>query len=300
MRLSSIILALVGLGVAAGSAQVAREMLTAPQATAAIDAANSLVNVVVAAGEIRRGDTIEPHMLRTHPWPRDAVPSGAFTDIGALLPQAGGPPRRATGTIISGEVVMGGKVSDFGARVGILQTLAADTRAMAIRVDVVTAVGGFVTPGDHVDILLTRGDREQMMTDTILRNIRVLAVDQISDERTDRPSVATTVTVEITAHQGQVLALSQRAGTLSLALRNPDTVDSEVIDGLRLRDLLPEFVNPLALAAPDAAPNASQARSARRANITIRRAVSSIEEVSVLASGRSSEAEGTAETVRED
>ena len=290
MRLSSIILALVGLGVAGGSAQLAREMLMAPQATAAIEAENNMVTVVMAAGEIRRGDMIESHMLRLQPWPRDAVPQGAFLDIGALLPQPGGPPRRATHAMIAGEVVLAGKVSDFGARVTMLQTLSPDTRAMAIRVDAVTAVGGFVSPGDHVDILLTRSDQQQLVTDTILRNIRVLAVDQVSDEHTDRPAVATTVTVEVTAEQSQVLALGQRAGTLSLALRNHDAVDNGTLDRLRLRDLLPEPPDPVVTAPEEpveiAAPTPSPPVRAR-ANITIRRAISSIEEMSVHRAGRS-------------
>ena len=128
---------------------------------------------------------------------------------------------------------------------------------MAIKVDAVTAVGGFVTPGDYVDVLLTRGDAETLMTDTILRNIRVVAVDQSDDEQSEKPDVAATVTVEVTAEQGQVIALAQRAGTLSLALRTPDSKDAAPIERLRLSDLVPEpavdvaeAVAPVVLAAP--------------------------------------------------
>jgi pilus assembly protein CpaB len=104
----------------------------------------------------------------------------------------------------------------------------------------VTAVGGFVTPGDFVDILLTRGRGDGLVTDTILRNIRVIAVDQRADENNDSPALAATVTVEVTADQGQSLALGQRAGTLSLALRDPESVDSAPIERLTLRDLVPD------------------------------------------------------------
>jgi pilus assembly protein CpaB len=238
MRISSILLALVGLGVAGGSAQLARELMTAPAADAA--SAPTIVTVMTAAVEIKRGDVIQPYMLIPQNWPAEAVPAGSFTDAAALLPAAGGEPRRALRSLIPGEVILEGKISGFGEKVTIAQSLAPNTRAMAIKVDAVSAVGGFVTPGDYVDVLLTRGDAETLMTDTILRNIRVVAVDQSDDELSDEPDVAATVTVEVTAEDGQIIALAQRAGTLSLALRTPDTVDAEPIERLRLSDLVPE------------------------------------------------------------
>lgn len=276
MRISSIILALIGLGVAGGSAQLAREMLMAPPATAGMEAPNATVDVVIAAADINRGDAIERRLLRVQPWPREAVPEGAILDLAELLPPDGGAPRRATRSMVAGEVVLTSRVSAFGERVMILQTLRPDTRAMAIRVDAVTAVGGFITPGDHVDIVLTRGDREELMADTILRNIRVLAVDQTSDEATDRPAVAATVTVEVTAEEGQILALGQRAGTLSLALRNPDTVDEVPIDRLQLRDLLPERVVP-APPAPEAEAAPPPPPVPARLSVTIRRGATETE-----------------------
>ncbi|PZX36217.1 pilus assembly protein CpaB [Roseinatronobacter thiooxidans] len=245
MRLSSILMALVGLGVAGGSAQLAREMIMAPQAEANAERAASMVQIVTAASEINRGDIIQHHMLRITPWPRDAVPTGAFLDREALLPASGQEPRRASRSMVPGEVILSGKVSDFGGRVTISQTLSPNSRAVAIRVDDVTSVGGFVTPGDYVDLLLTRTVRDELVTDTILRNIRVIGVDQMSDELRDDPRVARTVTVEVTAEQGQVLALSQRAGTLSLALRTADTDDTLPVERLRLSDLLPEMPKPV-------------------------------------------------------
>lgn len=238
MRASSIVLALIGLAVAGGSAQLARELMTAPQADAASAAA--MVTVMTAAAEIRRGDLILPHMLSAQSWPAGSVPAGSFTDAAPLLPAEGGEPRRALRSLVAGEVILEGKISGFGEKVTIAQSLSPNARAMAIKVDAVTAVGGFITPGDYVDVLLTRGDSETLMTDTILRNIRVVAVDQSDDELIDKPDVAATVTVEVTAEQGQVIALAQNAGTLSLALRTPGSDDAKPIERLRLSDLVPE------------------------------------------------------------
>ena len=238
MRASSIVLALIGLAVAGGSAQLARELMTAPQADAASAAA--MVTVMTAAAEIRRGDLILPHMLSAQSWPAGSVPAGSFTDAAPLLPAEGGEPRRALRSLVAGEVILEGKISGFGEKVTIAQSLSPNARAMAIKVDAVTAVWGFITPGDYVDVLLTRGDSETLMTDTILRNIRVVAVDQSDDELIDKPDVAATVTVEVTAEQGQVIALAQNAGTLSLALRTPGSDDAKPIERLRLSDLVPE------------------------------------------------------------
>lgn len=240
MRISSIIMAVVGLAVAGGSAQLAREMLTANQVDTAEEATDQIVRVVVSANEIGRGEVIQPYMLKTQEWPRDAVPQGAFLDMAALLPEAGGEPRRATRAMVAGEVVMNNKVSDFGEKVTIVQTLSADARAVAIKVDAVTSVGGFVTPGDFVDVLLTRSSEGNLVTDTILRNIRVIGVDQRADENSDTPVLAATVTVEATSQQSQILALGQRAGTLSLALRNPEAEDDQPIERLTLADLVPD------------------------------------------------------------
>ena len=238
MRASSIVLALIGLAVAGGSAQLARELMTAPQADAA--SAVAMVTVMTAAAEIRRGDLILPHMLSAQSWPAGSVPAGSFTDAAPLLPAEGGEPRRALRSLVAGEVILEGKISGFGEKVTIAQSLSPNARAMAIKVDAVTAVWGFITPGDYVDVLLTRGDSETLMTDTILRNIRVVAVDQSDDELIDKPDVAATVTVEVTAEQGQVIALAQNAGTLSLALRTPGSDDAKPIERLRLSDLVPE------------------------------------------------------------
>lgn len=240
MRASSIVLALFGLAVAGGSAQLARELMTAPQADAA--SGSALVMVMTAASEIKRGDIIQPYMLHAQSWPATAVPAGSFADAAPLLPAEGGEPRRALRSLVAGEVIVEGKISGFGEKVTIAQSLSPNARAMAIKVDAVTAVGGFITPGDYVDVLLTRGNDATLMTDTILRNIRVVAVDQSDDELADKPDVAATVTVEVSAEQGQVIALAQNAGTLSLALRTPGSDDAKPIERLRLSDLVPETV----------------------------------------------------------
>jgi hypothetical protein len=131
-------------------------------------------------------------------------------------------------------------VSEFGEKVTIVETLSENGRAVAITVNAETAAGGFVTPGDYVDVILTQGGGEELRAVTILQNIRVIAVDQDANEQSDTPQVSQTVTVDVTPQQGQALALAQRAGRLSLMLRDFSTEDDEPMRSLRLSDVLLE------------------------------------------------------------
>src|SRR5690606_39623947 len=183
-------------------------------------------------------------MLQVLSWPRAALPPGAITDLNALVAQPGMQPRRATHEIAQGELILASKVSNFGEKVTIVQSLGENSRAMAIRVDAETAVGGFVTPGDSVDIVLTQGNNTTLRAVTILQNIRVLGVDQQADQQadqqTDQPQIARTVTVEVTPEQSQTLALAQKAGTLSLSLRSLENAEDKPLESIRLSDILRE------------------------------------------------------------
>lgn len=244
MRITSIIIALTGIAVAGGSAFAARDYLEAQKDLASEEA--PVVQVVAAARDIAFGQPIEAHMLTSISWPRGSVPNGVFTNYDVLLSGPGGEPRRARRAISQGELILANRVSEFGEKITIVQTLSPNNRAMAITVNAETAVGGFVTPGDYVDVVLTHSNNGPLSAMTVLQNIRIIGVDQDSNEQTDKPGIARTVTVEVTPDQSQRLALAQRAGSLSLTLRNRLEGDSEVqLESLRLSDLLlnePEIV----------------------------------------------------------
>ena len=249
MRFSSLITALVGLVVAGGSVYAARDYLETQRTVASSSEQSALVQVVVASRDITFGQAIESQLLTSMAWPREAVPPGSYFDYAALLPEAGNPPRRAKRNIAQGELILISKVSDFGEKVTIVQTLGPNSRATAIRVSAETAVGGFVTPGDFVDVLLTQGRNGELRTVTILQNIRVIGVDQQSDEESDSPQVSRTVTVEVTPEESQRLALAQQAGTLTLTLRTLDAGIDEPLDSIRLSDVMRDL-SPLPEDAP--------------------------------------------------
>ena len=109
---------------------------------------------------------------------------------------------------------------------------------MAIRVNDVSGVAGFVTPGDRVDVLMTRRlDNGDMMTTTVLQDIVVRGTDQLADEDQDKPNVARTITAEVSPDDAQRLALAQQAGTLSLTLRNLVNTEKPALRSLSVDEL---------------------------------------------------------------
>lgn len=240
MRIGSIITTFMGVSLAAGAVFVARDQLFEANGAATAGDAPAYSEIVTATQDIQFGQVIEPHLVTLTSWPTEALPRGAVFDLDEVLSSDDSGVRRARANIVEGEVVLKTKLSGFGEKVTITQKLGENTRAMAIKVDAVTAVGGFVTPGDFVDIVLTQGKNADIRAVTILQNIRVIGVDQQSEEQKESPEVARTITVEVTPVEGQKLALAQKAGTLSLTLRTLEGVVDEPLDMVDLRDLLRE------------------------------------------------------------
>ena len=172
--------------------------------------------IVVAAKPLRFGNEIGAMSLREVPWPADALPSGAFGKIAELTSA-----RHVVLTAIeANEPVLSSKITGSGQRATLSAVLGDGMKAVTIRVNDVEGVAGFVLPGDRVDVVLTRQqDKNLAAADVVLQNVRVLAVDQIADERTEKPSIAKAVTVEVEVMAAQKLALAATVGTLSLALR---------------------------------------------------------------------------------
>ncbi len=240
MKLTSILMAAIGMSFAGGSAFVAYDFMETRTNRAAAEQSPELVEIMIANQDIAFGETIEAHMISPRPWPTDALPDGAFTLIQGLIPSDGQEARRARSPISQGQPVLVSQVSEFGEKVTIVETLSENGRAVAITVSAETAAGGFVTPGDYVDVILTQGGGDDLRAVTILQNIRVIAVDQDANERSDAPQISQTVTVDVSAPPGQTLALAQRAGRLSLMLRDFSTEDDQPMRSLRLSDVLLE------------------------------------------------------------
>lgn len=205
------------------------------------------VRVVVASRPLNFGDTLHKDLLREVDWPKDAAPEGVFASIDEILSED--ERRVALRNMELNELVLRSRVSGFGGRATLSQVITPGHRATAIRVNDVVGVAGFVLPGDRVDILLTRQvgkDRSNLITDVLIQNVRVLAVDQLANDRAESPVVAKATTVEVTPRQAQKLSLAARVGSLTLSLRNLVNGDGDPVKmrTIRVSDLGPGISQP--------------------------------------------------------
>lgn len=192
--------------------------------------------IVVAAQPMRFGKIVEPGSLRVIPWPAAKLPDGAFRTIDEVMFEDGSP-RYVMSAIETDEPLLASKLTGPGQRATLSAALTEGMKAVSIRVNDVLGVAGFVLPGDRVDILLTRTRDDAPFTDVLLQGVRVLAIDQIADDRADKPSVVRTVTFEVSTREAQKLTLAANVGTLSLALRNIASAEVEDISPIDISDL---------------------------------------------------------------
>jgi pilus assembly protein CpaB len=195
----------------------------------------STATIVVVASPLRFGTELSPQHLREVPWPEGAIPKGAFASVKEILD---GTKRAALVAMEENEPVLKSKITGPGQRASLAAVIDPGMKALTVRVNDVNGVAGFVLPGERVDVLLTRNqDKDDSWADVLLQNVKVLAADQSADERSDKPSVVKTVTVEVSTAQAQKLTLASTVGALSLALRPAGIAEVEATRRISLSDL---------------------------------------------------------------
>lgn len=195
--------------------------------------------VVVASAPLRFGERVTASKLKLIEWPGDSVPSGAFVNLDSVVGEDEQTARYVLSAIEIDEPVLNTKITIPGQKAKLSTALRAGMKAVSIRVNDVSGIAGFVLPGDRVDVLLTRGGRsgENSSVDVLLQGVNVLAIDQLADERADKPSVVRTVTFEVSTEEAQKLILGSQIGSLSLALRNIGSADVERPERMSVKDL---------------------------------------------------------------
>ena len=184
--------------------------------------------IVIAAGPLRFGTHVVADNLREVTWPDEALPAGTFGSIAEVM---SGGKRIVLASIEKNEPLLRTKITGSGQKATLSAVIQDGMRAVTVRVNDVEGVGGFILPGDHVDVLLTRQqERTNGMNDVVIQNARVLAVDQLADDAADRPTVVKAVTVEVDTVGAQKIALAASLGNLSLMLRR---AGEQVMDATR-------------------------------------------------------------------
>ena len=193
--------------------------------------------IVVARKAIPFGAPLSADNLQEVAW-RSADPlEGSFATVSDVLKDGR---RLALLSLQRNEPVLTSRVTGPNQRSTLSTQLDDGMRAVTIRVDEVRGVAGFILPGDRVDVISTRGEDGQgsaAYADVLLQNAKVLAIDQLADERQDKPTVARAVTLELDVQQSQKVVLAQGVGRLSLALRQANAVGEDKSSRVTVSDL---------------------------------------------------------------
>jgi pilus assembly protein CpaB len=210
--------------VAAGAvALLARSLLGGgTQQTAAAPAPQVVMSeVLVAANQLSPGSKLTPASVRWQDWPRGSVDPSFITHDAApdILKFVERTVVRAP--MMAGEPLTTTKIVHGDAAGYMSAQLMPGMRAVSISISADTGAGGFILPNDRVDVLCTSqiGETHKAQTTTILKNVRVLAVDQTADSKDTKSVVARTATLELSPEQVELVEREKAAGTLSLALR---------------------------------------------------------------------------------
>ena len=237
MRPRTLILFLVAISLAGGTGMLVRSWL-AQQRTAEAEAAPMpppvQKSILVARGAIARGQILKPADLAWQSWPDTGI-DRAYIQKGSKTIEdfAGWVARDPFGP---GEPMTESKMVAPGSRGFLAAVLRPGMRAVSVPVTRTSGISGFVFPGDQVDILIThplptsanKGAAVQhQASETVLHDVRVLAVDQKLDNKVTEAVVAQTATLEVTPKQSEIIAVASEMGKLSLSLRSLVTPPGE-------------------------------------------------------------------------
>jgi pilus assembly protein CpaB len=232
MKIARLIVLVVALA-AGGMAALLAGRSSPPPTPAPPVAQMDTVEVLVAKGDLGIGRTVSAGDLQWQAWPANASSQLIRrSERPNAIEQLAGSVTRTS--FVSGEPIREEKLIKANGAGFLAAILPPGMRAIATEISPETGVGGFVLPNDRVDVLLTRAERSDLgdifVSETVLTNVRVLAIDQTVEEKQgQRVVVGKIATLELTPRQAETLQVARRLGTLSLVLRS--LVDNETKPG---------------------------------------------------------------------
>jgi pilus assembly protein CpaB len=183
--------------------------------------------VLVAKSEVGLGQIVNRENFRWQEWPAGAVTGGYIQDRGGKDPVQALIGSVARAPILKDEPITTSKLVKPGDGGVLAAILPAGMRAISTRIKEETAVGKLILPNDHVDVILIqrrrslKGGSEEFVSDTLFRNVRVLAIGQLIEAKEGKKGAdGATATLELTPRQTELLALANSMGEISLALRS--------------------------------------------------------------------------------
>jgi pilus assembly protein CpaB len=223
------------------------------QYTPPLEAESRSGYVVVAARELGVGNVLQDSDVRLVEWPAALMPAG---HLGVTQAVVG---RGLVTSVQENEPLLESKLAPLGAGGGLPVLISDGMRAVAVRVDEVVGVAGFVLPDSRVDVLLTmNGPSGEPMTEVLLQKVRTLAAgSEVKRDRDGKPHNVPVITLLVTPEQAETLALAANQGRIQLALRNALDTATVSTPGARMGGLLGR-------------PSASAGPQPRRSSILVR------------------------------
>lgn len=231
-----VVAALLFAGLAAFGVHMLMRDAAAPPVQAAVAPKIEGPMIMVATRPLAVGTIINPEMIRFQPWPKEMIESAYFLKSAANIQSLSGSVVRTA--ITAGQPVTQGSLVKPGERGFLAAALGPGMRAVTIPVGADSGVGGFVFPGDRVDLVLSsqvsggEGSDGLKVAETFIRNIRVLATDQRMDSKNaegkDEIKTYALVTLEATPQIAEKIAVARKIGEISLTLRSIADTQAEL------------------------------------------------------------------------
>jgi pilus assembly protein CpaB len=243
-----LIMLIIAIILAGGAALIAKRWVESQTSNqSAVTAEQNTVQVYVAAINIPFATQIANTQIKLMAWPKDNVPSGAFTEEDTKKD-----PNAIIGKVTQrdfyiDEILLKPQIKERLGGSTLSALISEGNRAMSVRVDDVVGVAGFILPNNKADILVTgtsnkvvcqstgRGYKivpfatgSQSETYTLLKNMKILAIDQTASTEQDKPALVRALTLEVDPKQAECLVQAMRTGALQFTLRNPTDTDAYV------------------------------------------------------------------------
>lgn len=219
-----IIMLIIALVLAGGAALIAKRWVESQNTKAPETAEQETTQVYVAAVNIPFATRVEKTHYKLVNWPKDSVPAESFT-----VADTQADPNALDGKLTQrefyiGEVLTKPQLKEHLGGSTLSALITEGMRAISVRVNDVVGVAGFILPGNKADIITSNKDG---VTFTLLKNIKILAIDQIASKDQDKPTVVSALTLEVTQKQAEILVQALQNGSLQFTLRNPMDNDTE-------------------------------------------------------------------------
>ena len=225
MSVRNIILILVAVAITAGTGLVARSWISSqrpPPVAAAPPPPVKKTFVLVADKDLPAGTFIKENLLTWQSWPDEKPhPSYLIKNKDDEEELVGAVVRRG---ISAGQPITSGRIIKSGERGFLAAVLRPGYRAVSLRINATSSIAGLIFPGDRVDIILTHSVKadgpKRRVSETVLTNVRILAIDQKTNDQDNAPKVGKNATFEVTPKQAEMLSVLSDLGKLSLSLRS--------------------------------------------------------------------------------